>query len=140
METSISNDWLPVYKALANPIRLQIIQLLARKAQSISALAAQLGVSETITAKHLNQLAATGIVHSRIKDTLRSPSCRLTRSILSFPISSTLLIMPIRLRFPLVTIPISQLLPHAVWQEETAILAALIIHHISWIRSASLPA
>lgn len=31
METSISNDWLPVYKALANPIRLQIIQLLARK-------------------------------------------------------------------------------------------------------------
>ena len=45
METSISNDWLPVYKALANPNRLQIIQLLARKAQSISALAAQLGVS-----------------------------------------------------------------------------------------------
>lgn len=31
METSISNDWLPVYKALASPVRLKIIQLLAKK-------------------------------------------------------------------------------------------------------------
>lgn len=62
MEITISNDWLPVYKALASPVRLQIIQLLAKKAQSISALAAQLGISETITAKHLNQLDKTGII------------------------------------------------------------------------------
>jgi predicted transcriptional regulator len=62
METTISNDWLPVYKALASPVRLQIIQLLAKKAQSISALATQLGISETITAKHLNQLDKTGII------------------------------------------------------------------------------
>ena len=140
METSISNDWLPVYKALANPMRLQIIQLLARKAQSISALAAQLGVSETITAKHLNQLAATGIVSFSHQGHFKIAKLQVDQINIKFPISSTLLIMPIRLRFPLVTIPISQLLPHAVWQEETAILAALIIHHISWIRSASLPA
>ena len=62
METTISNDWLSVYKALASPVRLQIIQLLAKKAQSISALATQLGISETITAKHLNQLDKTGII------------------------------------------------------------------------------
>lgn len=62
METTISNDWLPVYKALVSPVRLQIIQLLAKKAQSISALATQLGISETITAKHLNQLDKTSII------------------------------------------------------------------------------
>ena len=63
METTISQDYLDVYKALASPVRLEIIQLLSKEQLSIEELAAHLGLSATITARHLKKLAKAEIIH-----------------------------------------------------------------------------
>ena len=62
METTISQDYLDVYKALASPVRLQIIQILSKEQLSIEGLAARLGISPTITARHLKKLAKAEII------------------------------------------------------------------------------
>lgn len=62
METTISKDYLGVYKALSSPIRLKIIQILSQKRLSIGELADRLDLSATITARHLNQLKDAGII------------------------------------------------------------------------------
>ena len=62
METTISQDYLDVYKALASPVRLEIIQLLSKEQLSIEELAAHLGLSATITARHLKKLAKAEII------------------------------------------------------------------------------
>ena len=61
METTISQDYLDVYKALASPVRLEIIQILSKEQLSIAELAARLKISPTITARHLKKLATAGI-------------------------------------------------------------------------------
>ncbi len=60
METTISQDYLDVYKALASPVRLEIIQLLSKEQLSIEELAAHLGLSATITARHLKKTGKGG--------------------------------------------------------------------------------
>ncbi|WP_019206565.1 ArsR/SmtB family transcription factor [Limosilactobacillus ingluviei] len=62
METNISLTDLAVYKALASPVRLQIIQLLAQRSQNAQALAKALQLSQTITSLHLKKLAEAGII------------------------------------------------------------------------------
>lgn len=53
---------LPVYKALSSPARLKIIRLLAARPYSIKELSAKLGISQTITLRHVNQLKAAGLL------------------------------------------------------------------------------
>jgi predicted transcriptional regulator len=62
MEITISQDYLDVYKALASPVRLQIIRLLSKKQMSIEELASHLEISPTITARHLRKLAEAEII------------------------------------------------------------------------------
>lgn len=62
MEADITESSLPVYKALASSVRLQIIQKLSSHKMSVSDLSATLNLSSTIVLQHLNKLATAGIV------------------------------------------------------------------------------
>ncbi|MTV81677.1 ArsR/SmtB family transcription factor [Secundilactobacillus folii] len=62
MEADISESSLPVYKALASPVRLKIIQKLSSHKMSVYALSIALELSSTIILQHLNKLEAAGIV------------------------------------------------------------------------------
>ncbi|MCY9805950.1 metalloregulator ArsR/SmtB family transcription factor [Lentilactobacillus senioris] len=62
MDLDISNTSLPVYKALASPIRLQIIQLLSEKHMSVQDLASELDLSNSIVLMHLNKLAEAQLI------------------------------------------------------------------------------
>lgn len=62
MIVDLSNNSLPVYKALASPVRLQIMQLLCQKPYSVKDLADKLDLSKPITLRHVNQLQAAGII------------------------------------------------------------------------------
>lgn len=72
MDLDISNDSLEVYKALASPVRIQIIQALSSKRMSVQELSHKLKLSSTIILMHLNKLADAGIIgferqgHSKI--------------------------------------------------------------------------
>lgn len=63
MQLDISNNSLLVYKALANPMRLKIIQILAHERLNVKEIAEKLGISNTITLKHLQLLADAGIIN-----------------------------------------------------------------------------
>lgn len=62
MQLDISENSLPVYKALANPMRLKIIQILSHEKLNVRDIADHLGISTTITLKHLQTLADAGII------------------------------------------------------------------------------
>lgn len=62
METDISESSLPVYKALASPVRLKIIQKLSFRKMSVHDLSKDLNLSGTIVLQHLNKLADAGII------------------------------------------------------------------------------
>lgn len=72
MELDISKDSLPIYKALASEVRLQIIEILSHDTLNVRELADKLGLSTTITLRHLNILNKAGIIsfkkegHSKI--------------------------------------------------------------------------
>ena len=52
MEADISDSSLPVFKALASPVRIHIIQKLSRRKMSVSELATDLNLSSTIILLH----------------------------------------------------------------------------------------
>lgn len=62
MQLDISENSLPVYKALANPMRLKIIQILSHDKLNVKELASELGLSTTITLRHLQALADAEII------------------------------------------------------------------------------
>lgn len=63
METTISKDYLPVYKALASPTRLRIIELISDQDLSVEEIAEKLRLSSTIIARHLHKLETAKIIH-----------------------------------------------------------------------------
>lgn len=72
MELDISKNSLPVYKALASEVRLEIIDLLSSNTLNVRELAKKLNLSTTITLRHLQILHDAGIIsfkkegHSKI--------------------------------------------------------------------------
>lgn len=62
MQLDISENSLPVYKALANPMRLKIIQILSHEKLNVKDIANMLNISSTITLKHLQILADAGMI------------------------------------------------------------------------------
>lgn len=62
MIVDLTNKSLPVYKALANPARLQIVRLLCQRPYSVKDLANKLALSQPITLRHVNQLEKAGII------------------------------------------------------------------------------
>ncbi|MTV81669.1 ArsR/SmtB family transcription factor [Secundilactobacillus folii] len=62
MFVDLSKKSLIVYKALASPVRLRIIELLGRQSYSVKELADLLNLSQPITLKHVNLLQKAGVI------------------------------------------------------------------------------
>ncbi len=54
-----------VYKALANPTRLAIIDLIGEGEKTVSCIAKSLGLSKSNVSQHLNYMKAVGLLCSR---------------------------------------------------------------------------
>jgi len=54
-----------IYKALAHPIRVQIVELLAKGERSVSEIIKQVGAKESNTSRHLAVLKSSGVVKAR---------------------------------------------------------------------------
>ncbi len=65
MQLDLTETSLPVYEALASPVRLQIIQLLSGQPMSVQNLAEHLGLSSAIITKHLRKLETAGLIQSK---------------------------------------------------------------------------
>jgi predicted transcriptional regulator len=64
-DSETNQDLLEFFKALSDANRLKIVGLLAQKAYTVEALAAQLGLSASTTSHHLSRLARAGLVSAR---------------------------------------------------------------------------
>lgn len=64
MKINTSENWLPVYEALASKVRLKLIGLLAGKSMNIKELAGEMGLSSAIMTMHIRKLEEAGIVKS----------------------------------------------------------------------------
>lgn len=65
MKIRASEEWLPVYEALASKVRLQIIEILAQGPKNIKELAKALDLSSAIMTMHVRKLEKAGIVSSQ---------------------------------------------------------------------------
>lgn len=62
MQIDISKASLPVYEALASPVRLNIIQLLSKNKMNIKEIAGATGLSSAVITKHIKKLEASGLI------------------------------------------------------------------------------
>lgn len=63
--TSVPEEVLEIFKALADPSRLKIIGLLAQKPAAVEELAANLGLGASTVSHHLSRLAKAGLTEAR---------------------------------------------------------------------------
>lgn len=66
MQIDTTKSSLPIYKALASEVRLEIIQLLTDSEFNVTELAATLNLSSSIIARHIKILENAGIIQSKI--------------------------------------------------------------------------
>ncbi|MFY9176021.1 MAG: ArsR family transcriptional regulator [Clostridiales bacterium] len=65
MKIKASEEWLPVYEALASKVRLRIIEILAQGPKNIKELAKALELSSAIMTMHVRKLEKAGIISSQ---------------------------------------------------------------------------
>ncbi len=65
MQLDISENSLPIYSALANPVRLEILRLLSGQEMNITQLAEKLHLSKTIITKHIQQLEGARLIKTQ---------------------------------------------------------------------------
>ena len=64
MKLDLSEQSLPVYEALASPVRLRILQLLIKQPMNLKEIAQTLGLSGAIMSMHVKKLATAGLTLS----------------------------------------------------------------------------
>lgn len=64
MKVGIDEKWLPIYEALASPVRMRIIHLLAQRPMNIKELAGELALSSAILTMHVRKLEKAKIITS----------------------------------------------------------------------------
>lgn len=89
-DSTLTEELLTFFKALADAQRLKIIGLLAQEAHTVEQLAALLNISPSTTSHHLSKLASAGLVEARTDghyyfyflktDTLEAMAQRLLKS------------------------------------------------------------
>lgn len=62
MKIDLTEQYLPVYEALASEVRLKIIQLLAKKNMNLKEIAAETGLSGAIITMHIKKLEKANII------------------------------------------------------------------------------
>lgn len=87
MIVDLSNKSLPVFKALASPVRLQIIDLLCHKSYSVKELAVKLGLSQPITLRHVDQLQEAGIISFKREGKNKVSRLCITEVLLKLPVA-----------------------------------------------------
>ena len=65
MDINVTEENITFFQALASETRIKIIKILSQEEKNIKDLAAILGVSSTIIAKHVNKLEEAGIIKSK---------------------------------------------------------------------------
>ncbi|CAM4294284.1 putative transcriptional regulator [Paenibacillus endophyticus] len=66
IQANTDEQWLPLYEALASPVRLSIINLLAADMMNVKELAEAIGLSSAIVTMHVRKLEKAGIVHTKM--------------------------------------------------------------------------
>lgn len=64
MQVWVSEEYLPFFEALANPMRIKIIERLAEGEANIKELAAAIGISSAMVTSHIQKLEQAGLVVS----------------------------------------------------------------------------
>jgi len=59
-----------LFKALANPMRLALLERLKERPRCVCELASELGINKSVASKHLSQLKAAGIIEDEKRGTL----------------------------------------------------------------------
>ena len=92
--TRTARQWAPVFKALGDPVRLEITLLLAQRPSSVKELQNALGHNQTLVSHHLRLLREQGIVtssahgRSNIYEICIGPLACLTQCLTSMVIST----------------------------------------------------
>ena len=71
MDLSLTNNSLPAFSALDNPVRLEIINLLSKSKMNVKEIAEAVNLSSTMTLMHLNKLEDAHIIRSEKQGTQR---------------------------------------------------------------------
>lgn len=71
MDLSLTNNSLPAFSALDNPVRLEIINLLSKAKMNVKEIAEAVNLSSTMTLMHLNKLEDAHIIRSEKQGTQR---------------------------------------------------------------------
>lgn len=66
MNLDLSEQSLPVYEALASPVRLSVLRLLAERSMNIKELAASIGLSSAIMTMHVRKLDEAGLITTQM--------------------------------------------------------------------------
>ncbi|WP_274649263.1 ArsR/SmtB family transcription factor [Paenibacillus humicola] len=64
MKIDVTEKWLPVYEALASDVRINIIQLLAKRDMNIKELAQAVNLSSPIMTMHVKKLEKAGLIRT----------------------------------------------------------------------------
>ncbi len=65
MDKEVAEHVAEVMKAVAHPVRLQIIELLEKREACVSAIVKAVGGKQAITSQHLNMMRDKGVLSSR---------------------------------------------------------------------------
>jgi len=93
VKLDLTEKSLPVYEALASPVRLRILRLLANRPMNIKELAAAVGLSSAIMTMHVRKLSECGLVVTQMapgKSGLQKIcSLAVTSADIHFPVQAT---------------------------------------------------
>ena len=59
-----------MFKALAHPVRIQLLEKIKDRAWCVCELAAEVGISKSVASKHLSQLKNAGLIDDQRRGTL----------------------------------------------------------------------
>ena len=85
MDLDVSAESVPIFRALASPVRVKIIQLLSKDKLNVSQLSKALGISSTITIAHLNKLEEAKLIRSEKKGNQRISTLTIDTININFP-------------------------------------------------------
>lgn len=109
MQIQINDNSLPVYEALASPVRLEIIQLLSKEKLSIAEIAQTLHLSSAIISSHIKKLSAANLIKIERVGHQKISSLKVDTIEVCFPEKPQQPLIAKRLRFPLVNIRLTRL-------------------------------
>lgn len=85
MQIDVNEESLPVFEALASPVRIKIIQLLSKDKLNVKELADKLGLSSAIVTMHIKKLEAANIIRSERVGQQKISSLQVDQIQVTFP-------------------------------------------------------